>query len=149
MKLDRKKLFLLGNFDHISITGFLIPCGLYAQKKGLFEVFKKHLRIDMKTVRYSPIDKVIELFVSIIADCHDNKTINSRLVPDRLSASAWSLEEFADQSQDNILLHRVSKENLQQLEAAYQEIFTAHSLAARYLGSLVKPENDRIKNRSI
>lgn len=132
MKLDRERLFLLGNFEHISITGFLIPCGLYAQKIGLFEVFEKHLKIDMKKVRYSPIDKVIELFVSIIAGCPDNKTINNRLVPDRLSASAWNLEKFADQSQINILLHRVNKENLQQLEETYQEIFAAHSLAARY-----------------
>ncbi len=132
MKLDRERLFLSGNFDHISITGFLIPCGLYAQKIGLFDVFEKHLKIDMKTVRYSPIDKVIELLVSIIAGCPDNKTINNRLVPDRLSASAWNLEQFADQSQINILLHRVNQENLQQLEEAYQEIFAAHSLAARY-----------------
>ena len=128
MKLDRERLFLLGNFDHISITGFLIPCGLYAQKIGLFDLFERHLKIDMKTVKYSPIDKVIELFVSIIAGCPDNKTINNRLVPDRLSASAWNLERFADQSQVNILLHRVNRENLQQLEEAYQEIFTDHIL---------------------
>jgi len=132
MKLDRERPFLLANFEHISITGFLIPCGLYAQKIGLFDVFEKHLKIDMKTVRYSPIDKVIELFVSIIAGCPDNKTINNRLVPDRLSASAWRQEQFADQSQIHILLHRVNKENLQQLEKAYQEIFADHSLAARY-----------------
>jgi len=60
------------------------------------------------------------------------KAINNRLVPDRLSASAWKQDRFADQSQINILLHRVNKENLQQLEKAYQEIFADHSLAARY-----------------
>lgn len=55
----------LVNFDEFSITGFLIPTGHYAQKIGLIALLEKHLDIKMKTVHHSPVEKVIELFVSI------------------------------------------------------------------------------------
>ena len=40
----------LANFDDFSITGFLVPTGHYAQKIGLIDLFKEHLKIKMKTV---------------------------------------------------------------------------------------------------
>ena len=135
MKPTITKSFDLGNFDHISITGFLIPCGLYAQRISLIEIFAKHLKIDMKSVKHSPIDKVMELFVSIIAGCPDNKTINNRLVPDKLAALAWGQEQFADQSQVNIVLHRVDEENLKELEDIYQDLFRRQGLSVRQSSS--------------
>lgn len=59
----------LTNFDDFSITGFLIPTGHYAQKIGLIDLFKKHLKIKMKTIHHTPAEKIIELFVSMIAGC--------------------------------------------------------------------------------
>ncbi|MCL0079022.1 hypothetical protein M1O56_05095, partial [Dehalococcoidia bacterium] len=67
------KRYGLANFDDFSITGFLVPTGHYAQEIGLIDLFKEHLKIDMKTVHHTPVEKVIELFVSMIAGCPDVK----------------------------------------------------------------------------
>ncbi|MCL0093356.1 hypothetical protein M1N92_06930, partial [Dehalococcoidia bacterium] len=74
------KRYGLANFDDFSITGFLVPTGHYAQEIGLIDLFKEHLKIDMKTVHHTPVEKVIELFVSMIAGCPDVKTVNTTLL---------------------------------------------------------------------
>lgn len=78
----------LANFDDFSITGFLVPTSHYAQRIELI-LFKNHLKIKMKTVHHTPVEKIIEPFVSMIAGCPDIKTVNNRLVPDKLAAAAW------------------------------------------------------------
>lgn len=126
------KRYGLANFDAFSITGFLVPTGHYAQEIGLIDLFKEHLKINMKTVHHSPVEKVIELFVSMIAGCPDVKTMNNRLVPDRLAAAAWGQEQFADQSQVSQVLHRISPQNLLQLEEIFHSLFSQRSLARRH-----------------
>jgi hypothetical protein len=126
------KCYGLANFDDFSITGFLVPTGHYAQEIGLIDLFKEHLKINMKTVHHTPVEKVIELFISMIAGCPDVKTVNNRLVPDRLAAAAWCQKEFADQSQVSEVLHRITPENLLQLEEIFHSLFSQRSLARRH-----------------
>ncbi|GFP43616.1 hypothetical protein HKBW3C_02746, partial [Candidatus Hakubella thermalkaliphila] len=87
---------------------------------------------DMKTVHHTPVDKVIELFVSMIAGCPDVKTLNNRLVPDRLAAAAWCQKGFADQSQVSEVLHRITPENLLQLEEIFHKLLSQQGLARRH-----------------
>lgn len=122
----------LANFDEFSITGFLVPTGHYAQKIGLIDLFKEHLKVKMKTIRHTPVEKIIELFVSMISGCPDVKTINNRLVPDKLAAAAWCQKQFADQSRVSEVLHRITPENLIQLEKIFQTLFNEQSLARRH-----------------
>lgn len=126
------KRYRLANFDDFSITGFLVPTGHYAQEIGLIDLFKEHLKIDMKTVHHTPVDKIIELFVSMIAGCPDVKTINNRLVSDRLAAAAWCQKQFADQSRVSEVIHRITPENLLQLEEIFHSLFSQRSLAQRH-----------------
>ncbi|MBT9176053.1 MAG: hypothetical protein DDT20_00355 [Firmicutes bacterium] len=126
------KRYGLANFNDFSITGFLVPTGHYAQEIGLIDLFKEHLKIDMKTVHHTPVDKIIELFVSMIAGCPDVKTINNYLVPDRLAAAAWCQKQFADQSQVSEVIHRITPENLLQLEEIFHSLFSQRSLARRH-----------------
>jgi len=122
----------LANFDDLSITGFLVPTGHYAQKIGLIGLFKEHLKIRMKTVHHTPAEKIIELFVSMISGCPDVKTVNNRLVPDKLAAAAWCQKQFADQSQASLVLHRITPENLLQLEEIFQILFDEQSLTRHH-----------------
>ncbi|MCL0060612.1 transposase [Dehalococcoidia bacterium] len=126
------KRYGLANFDDFSITGFLVPTGHYAQEIGLIDLFKEHLKIDMKTVHHTPVEKVIELFVSMIAGCPDVKTVNNRLVPDRLAAAAWCQKQFADQSQVSEVIHRITPENLLQLEEIFHKLLSQQGLARRH-----------------
>lgn len=87
----------LTNFDDFSITGFLIPTGHYAQKIGLIDLFKKHLKIKMKTIHHTPAEKIIELFVSMIAGCPEKK----------LSIIVWCLTSCQQQLgvRNNLLIN--------------------------------------------
>jgi len=122
----------LADFDDFSITGFLVPTGRYTQEIGLIDLFKEHLKIKMKTVHHTPVEKIIELFVSMIAGCPDIKTVNNRLVPDKLAATAWCQKQFADQSRVSEVLHRITPENLLQLEEIFQALFDERSLSRRH-----------------
>jgi len=126
------KRYGLANFDDFSITGFLVPTGHYAQDIGFIDLFKEHLKIDMKTVHHTPVEKIVELFVSMIAGCPDVKTVNNRLVPDRLAAAAWCQKQFADQSRVSEVIHRITPGNLLQLEEISHTLFSQRSLARRH-----------------
>jgi len=126
------KLYGLANFDDFSITGLLLPTGHYAQEIGLIDLFDRHLKINMKTVHHTPVEKIMELFVSMTAGCPDIKTVNNRLVPDKLAAAAWCQRQFADQSQVSEVLHRITPENLLQLEEVFQNLFKEQALARRH-----------------
>ncbi len=76
----------LAIFDDFSITGFLIPTGHHAQKIGLIDLLKEHLKIKMKIVHHTPTKEIIELFISMISGYPDIKTINNRLMPGKLAA---------------------------------------------------------------
>ena len=100
--MDIMQHYELANFDDFSITGFLVPTGHYVQKIGLIDLFKEHLNIKMKTVHHSPVEKIMELFVSMTSGCPDVKTVNNRLVPDKLAAATWCQREFPDQSRASL-----------------------------------------------
>lgn len=87
----------------------------------------------MRTVHHTPANKIIELFASpIISGCPDIRTVNNPLVPDRLSAAAWCERQFADQSRTSLVLHRITAENLPQLEEIFQTLFDEQSLFRRH-----------------
>jgi hypothetical protein len=63
----------------------------------------------------------------MIAGCPDVKTINNRLVPDRLAAAAWGQKQFADQSRVSEVIHRITPENLLQLDEIFHTLFLSEA----------------------
>lgn len=118
------------NFDDFSITRFLVPPGHYVQKIEFIDLFKEYLKIKIRTVHHTPANKIIELFTSpIISGCPDIRTLNNRLVPDKLSAAAWREKQFTDQFRASLVLDRITAENLLQLEEIFLTLFDEQSLA--------------------
>ena len=122
----------LANFDDFSITKFPLSIGYCAQKIKLIDLFEEHLKIKMKKVHHSPVEKIIELFVPIVSDCPDMKSINNYLVPDKLAVAAWDQKQFADQSQASLVLHRITAKNLLELEERFQKLLCQKSLARQH-----------------
>ena len=109
-------------------SAFLIAFQQHARAVEFFKPVAEHLRVKMKAVRYSAIQKVQTLVASILLGCPYTSSINHRLVPDQVAAREWGMERFPDQSQINLFLNRMTAENLAQLEQAHQDLFRAHSL---------------------
>ena len=68
----------------------------YHRQKRFFPL--ETLNVGMKTVRYSPISKLQQIMVSILANCEYLSEVNCRLKPELGLAHIWGLKAFADQS---------------------------------------------------
>lgn len=113
--------YALDDASDYTDSAFLVTALQWANEHGVWTAFNRLLAVDMKTVVYSPLQKVQTLLASIFVGCQFNKDINARLVPDTVAAACLGLERFPDQSQCNILLRRLDQANLDQLEAVHAE----------------------------
>jgi hypothetical protein len=109
-------------------SAFLIAFQQHAAAMGFFRPIADRLRVKMKAVRYSVLQKGQTLVASILLGCPYTSSINHRLVPDSVAAREWGMGRFPDQSQVNLFLNRMTAENVAQLEQAHQELLHSHSL---------------------
>lgn len=117
---------------HNSLT---LPVMAYARSSGLFSLLRDRLHLSMKTVRYTPTDKVVEFMASLVAGCQHTVSINHRLVPDtELARECIGKPRFADQSGVNRLLRSFTEQNLEELEDVLHQYYLRHSLARRHPG---------------
>ena len=88
------------------------------------QVFKplNQLTIPMKSYEFTPTDKLLQVFVSVLAGCQTLSEVNQRLKSERLLAylSGWS--HFADQSGLSRTLDGLTLTNIEQLRTAVGQI---------------------------
>ena len=70
----------------------------FLQQQDFFAPLREHVQLDCKTVVHAPHEKLLDIVVSMLADCASLKQINTRLRPDTVLAAAWGRDGFADQS---------------------------------------------------
>ncbi|MGC8558704.1 MAG: transposase [Nitrososphaeria archaeon] len=93
-------------------------------------MLRENMHINMKTVKYTPYEKVVELLASMIAGCQHTVTINSKLVPDTaLAEELIGKDRFADQSGINRLLQSISEDNVNELERVFSAYYLTHGMA--------------------
>ena len=90
------------------------------------------LDMGMKTVRYSPLSKLHQIVVSILANCEYISEVNCRLKPEAGLAQVCGLEAFADQSTLSRSLDELTLMNIEQLRQAGTRIWQRHSQAMQH-----------------
>ena len=113
--------YALSDFSDYTPSAFLVSALYWAEQQGFWQPFARLLSVPMKSVVYTPLQKVQTLIASIMIGCRYNKDINFRLVPDEVAASTLGMAHFPDQSQTNLLLRRMDKANVGELEAIHAE----------------------------
>lgn len=108
--------------------GPLAVIGEYLSRIDFFKPFEEHLKIEMKTVRHSPIDKIKDCLVSIIAGCEHISDINTKLKPELSLARVFGRDRFADQSLISETLDRFNEENISQLEEVVADLHERYSI---------------------
>jgi hypothetical protein len=78
---------------------------------------------------FSPTDKLLQLFLSILTGCDTLSEVNSRLGSELALAKVWGWPRFADQSNLSRLLDQLTLKQLEQLRSATTQIWHAHSQA--------------------
>jgi len=113
--------------DDVSRHGLLATIYQFAQSKGMFQLWDA-LPLKMKSVIYSPADKLKTLWASIVVGCEHTYDINSELgAHEKALAKVFAMERFPDQSQVNRLLNRSTQQTVDCYRKQHFELLCRHT----------------------
>jgi hypothetical protein len=117
---------------HYTPAASLAALGVKIQQVRLFEPIERLVHIAQKTVKYRPIDKLYDSFITILAGAHGMVEINTRLRADPALQGAFGRTACAEQSVVQQTLDACTNENVTQMQQAIDEIYREHSAAYRH-----------------
>src|SRR5205809_5138397 len=117
---------------HFSPAASLTALGLHLRQIDLFGPIRDSVKIAQKTVKYSPLDKLKDAFISILAGAHGLCEIDTRLRSDPVLQAAFGRTACAEQSVVQETLDACTAENVRQMEQAVQSIYRRHSQGYRH-----------------
>src|SRR5437588_6609555 len=118
--------------QHFSGCASLAAIGVKLRQLDLFGPIRKTVRLAQKTVKHSPIDKLYDAFISMLAGAHGLVEINTRLRSDPGLQRAFGRSCCAEQSVVQQTLDQCTAENVQQMEQAIDMIYRQHSQGYRH-----------------
>ncbi|RLF37835.1 MAG: hypothetical protein DRN21_05925 [Thermoplasmata archaeon] len=90
------------------------------------------VRIPIKERVFSPADKLIQVFLSVLAGCETLSEVNSKLKPEVGLAAVWGWGRFVDQSTLSRTLDALTLTNIEQLRRSVTTIWLPHSQVRRH-----------------
>src|SRR5256884_7751460 len=112
---------------HFTGCASLAAVGVKLRQLDVFGPIRKTVRIAQKTVKHTPIDKVYDAFISLLAGAHGLVEINTRLRADPALQKAFGRSSCAEQSVVQETLDHCSAQNVSQMEQALDMIYRQHS----------------------
>ena len=100
-------------------------CAHYQQNQVLAPLAE--VQIQQRKRDFSPSDKLIQVFLSILAGCKTLYEVNTYLKSESDLAAIWGWDRFVDQSSLSRTLDALSLKHLQPLRQATTEIWRTHS----------------------
>jgi hypothetical protein len=114
---------------HFSPAASLAALGLHLNQIDLFGPVRDTVTIAQKTVKHTPLDKLYDAFISILAGAHGLVEINTRLRSDPALQAAFCRSACAEQSVVQDTLNACTTEQVAQMEQALTTIYRQHSRA--------------------
>ena len=113
--------------QHFSPAASLAALGVHLRQIDLFGPVRAAVTIAQKTVKHTPLDKLYDAFISILAGAHGLCEINTRLRSDPALQVAFGRTACADQSVVQDTLNACTTEQVSQMEQALTTIYRQHS----------------------
>jgi hypothetical protein len=110
----------------------LAALGLYLRQIDFLAPLGQEVKIAQKKVLHSPLDKLTDAFITILAGAHGLVEANTRLRSDRALQHAFGRDGCADQSTIQATLNACTEVNVAQATAALTTIYRQHSLGYRH-----------------
>jgi Transposase DDE domain group 1 len=117
---------------HYSPRAILVAIGTKIGALKLLQPIEELVRIRQKTIKYSPVEKLMDALITILAGAHGISEINTRLRSDTALQHAFGRMGCAEQSVVQETLDACTATNVKQMEEATRQIFHSHSLAYRH-----------------
>jgi Transposase DDE domain group 1 len=118
--------------QHYSPRAILIAIGTKIGALKLLQPIEELVRIRQKTIKYSPVQKLMDALITILAGAHGMSEINTRVRSDTALQRAFGRAGCAEQSVVQETLDACTATNVKQMEEATKQIFHSHSLAHRH-----------------
>jgi len=113
--------------QHFTGSASLAAIGVKLSQLKLFDPIRTRVRIKQKTIKYTPVDKLYDAFISLLAGAHGLVEINTRLRADPALQRAFGRSACAEQSVVQETLDACTAENVTQLQQSLDEIYREHS----------------------
>ena len=113
--------------QHFSAHATLAALGVKVCEMKLFEPITQEVKIAQKTVKYTPIEKLMDAEIAILAGAHGMVEINKRVRPEQGLQAAFGRDGCAEQSVVQDTLDACTEENVVQMQAALDLIYRQHS----------------------
>jgi len=133
-KGNRKKVRRQGKSKskRFSARASLIAIGQFARQLKLFDVIKQKVVIVQKTVKYTPMEKLTDAFISILAGAKGLVEINKLIRPDKMLSLAFGRTSCAEQSTISETFNAVTQENVNGMHDSLRQIYQRHSHGYRH-----------------
>jgi hypothetical protein len=113
--------------QYFSAHATLAALGVKVCEMKLFEPIAQKVKIAQKTVKYTPVEKLLDAEIAILAGAHGLVEINKRVRPDRGLQAAYGRAGCAEQSVVQDTLDACREENVVQMQSALDLIYRRHS----------------------
>ncbi len=90
------------------------------------------VRVCQKALQHQPHEKLLDILVSILANCSSVRQSDLRIRPDLVLAEAWGREQFAQQSTLADTLDAFTANSIEQLRRATQTLWRQHGRTPRH-----------------
>lgn len=110
----------------------LVAVGLLIHRLGIWPVVEKWVHIQQKTVTHTPLEKLLDAFINILAGGQGLCEVNTRVRPDRALQRAFGRARCADQSQVSRTLNCCVAQNVIEMRRVNKETYQAHSAGCRH-----------------
>jgi hypothetical protein len=117
---------------HFSPRAALIALGIWLKQHKIWTPIEERVDIAQKTVQHTPVQKLLDAFIALLAGAHGLVEINKRVRSDPALQHAFGRDACAEQSVVQETLDACTQENVQQMQQAVDAIFRQHSQAARH-----------------
>jgi hypothetical protein len=111
--------------EHSSPCASLAAIGIQIQQLDLFAPIRQTVHIAQKTVKYSPIDKLYDALITILAGAHGIVEVNTRLRADLALQRAFGRSGCAEQSVVQETLDHATSENVRDAAGTHDDLSTA------------------------
>ena len=117
----------MGKHSKFSARASLAAIGVRMRQLGIWKVIERHVQIEQKVIKHTPLNKLLDAFINILAGGQGLVEVNTRVRPDEGMQRAFGRDDCADQSTISETLNHCTDETVEQLEEALQTIYQTHS----------------------
>lgn len=112
--------------EEISPRASLVATGWRFQQMGIWSVVEGSVHIKQKVLRHTPLDKLKDCLINILAGGTGLVETNLRVRPDRAVQMAFGRQSCAEQSTISDTLNACTAENVNQMRTAINRILRQH-----------------------